>query len=97
MPLSPSFGLNDAQRGLMVAVPLLGGAILRLALGVLTDHLGGRRTGIIGLSLTVVPLLMGWLWADEFVKSWWWDLCWASRGPALQWRCRLRAAWYPPE
>src|SRR5262249_57071581 len=57
----PDFGLNDAQRGLMVAVPLLGGALLRLFLGLLTDHIGARRTGIIGLMLTLVPLFLGWL------------------------------------
>src|SRR4051812_46615497 len=62
------FGLSAAQQGLMVAVPLLGGALLRLVLGVLTDVLGARRTGILGMGLTVVPLLMGWLWADSFSK-----------------------------
>src|SRR5438445_11211093 len=62
----PDFGLNAAQKGLMVAVPLLGGALLRLVLGALTDHLGARRTGLLGLTLTVVPLLLGWLWADSF-------------------------------
>ena len=39
------FGLSDAQKGLMVAVPLLGGAVLRLALGLLTDRIGARRHG----------------------------------------------------
>src|SRR5438309_3055574 len=62
----PQFGLNDAQKGLLVAVPILGGAVLRVALGVLTDHMGARRTGLLGLSLTVLPLLLGWLWADSF-------------------------------
>src|SRR5262249_49605781 len=64
----PDFGLDDAQRGLMVAVPLLGGALLRVVLGLLTDHVGARRTGILGLLLTLVPLLLGWLWADSFSK-----------------------------
>src|SRR5438132_13379214 len=50
-------------KGLMVAVPLLGGAILRLPLGLLTDRIGGRRTGMIGLSLTALPLLLGAFWA----------------------------------
>src|SRR5437588_4772477 len=45
----PDFKLNDAERGLMLALPLLGGSILRLALGLLTDHIGARRTGIMGL------------------------------------------------
>src|SRR5947209_17865226 len=62
----PEFGLNEAQRGLMLAIPLLGGSLLRLVLGLLTDHIGARRTGIIGLVLTLIPLLVGWLWADSF-------------------------------
>src|ERR1700736_5097345 len=62
----PEFGLNEAQSGLMLAIPLLGGSILRLALGLLTDHIGARKPGMIGLALTVVPLLIGWLWTDSF-------------------------------
>ena len=37
----------------MVAVPLLGGAALRLVLGMMTDHWGARRTAIIGMLLTL--------------------------------------------
>src|SRR5262245_60277905 len=57
--------LNSAGKGLIVAVPLLGGSILRVVLGVLTDRIGARRTGLIGLALTVPPLLLAWLWADS--------------------------------
>ena len=64
----PAFGLSDSQKGLMVAVPLLGGAVLRLALGLLTDRVGARRAGLLGMSLTILPLMMGWLWADSFNK-----------------------------
>src|SRR5207253_1852768 len=62
------FGLSDAQKGFMVAVPLLGGAMLRIVLGLLTDQLGARRTAILGMLLTIVPLLLGWLWADSYLK-----------------------------
>jgi len=54
----PEFKLNDAERGLMLALPLLGGSIIRLLLGLMTDHIGARRTGIIGLGLTLVPLVL---------------------------------------
>src|SRR5262249_17447867 len=66
--IAPEFELDDAQRGLMVAVPLLGGAILRVVLGLFTDHIGAKRTGIIGLVLTLIPLLLGWLWVDSYSK-----------------------------
>ena len=35
----PDFKLNDAERGLMLALPLLGGSVLRLLLGLLTAFL----------------------------------------------------------
>jgi hypothetical protein len=56
------FQLAPAQKGLMTAIPLLGGSIMRLVFGKLTDWLGPRRTGCIGLALTFVPLLGGCYW-----------------------------------
>jgi len=38
----PAFNLNDAERGFMLAVPLLGGSLLRLVLGLMTDYVGAR-------------------------------------------------------
>src|SRR5260370_39500279 len=61
----PDFGLNAAQKGFLVAVPILAGALLRLVVGVLTDHIGARRTAILGLLLTLRPLRLGLLWADR--------------------------------
>src|SRR6516165_4482056 len=58
----PDFGLNEAQRGFLLAIPLLGGSLLRLVLGLLTDYIGARRTAIAGLVVTIVPLFLGWWW-----------------------------------
>src|SRR5437588_3646044 len=60
--IAPELGLSAAARGFLVAVPLLGGALLRLVLGLLADRVGARRVGIAGLVLTTIPLLLGWLW-----------------------------------
>src|SRR5215470_8199603 len=66
--IAADFNLSPAQKGFVVAVPLLGGAALRLVLGLMTDHWGARRTAIVGLALTLVPLALGWLWADSLPK-----------------------------
>ena len=66
--IAGELGLNPVQKGLMTAIPLLGGSILRLVFGLLTDALGPKKTGGIGLALTLVPLLSGWLWADSIGK-----------------------------
>jgi NNP family nitrate/nitrite transporter-like MFS transporter len=93
----PEFGLSDSQKGLMVAVPLLGGALLRLVLGVLTDHIGARRTGILGMALTAVPLLLGWLWADSFSKVLLVGLLLGVAGASFAAALPLASRWYPPQ
>src|SRR5215468_8165409 len=93
----PEFGLNEAQRGLMLAIPLLGGSLLRLVLGLMTDHCGARRTGIIGLCLTLVPLLIGWLWADNFPAVLLVGLMLGVAGASFAAALPLASRWYPPQ
>ncbi|MGO9596392.1 MAG: nitrate/nitrite transporter [Isosphaeraceae bacterium] len=92
----PDFNLSDAQKGLMVAVPLLGGAVLRLVLGFLADRLGARRTGILGMALTTIPLLLGWLWADSFNKMLLVGLMLGVSGASFAAALPLASRWYPP-
>ena len=47
--------LSATQTGFLVATPLLGGSVLRMVMGTLTDRLGPRRTGLLGIALTFVP------------------------------------------
>ena len=91
------FNLSDAEKGLMVAVPILGGALLRLVLGVMADYLGGRRTGLIGLLLTLAPLLLGWLWADSFSKVLLMGLLLGVAGASFAVALPLASRWYPPQ
>ena len=41
--IKQELGLNDSEFGLLVATPVLTGALSRLFLGVLSDKFGGRR------------------------------------------------------
>jgi NNP family nitrate/nitrite transporter-like MFS transporter len=93
----PNYGLSPGQKGLMVAVPLLGGALLRIPLGVMTDRLGGRRTGMIGLTLTAAPLLLGWLWADSFSDLLLVGLLLGVAGASFAVALPLASRWYPPQ
>src|SRR5207237_10252952 len=103
--LAPSIkgglGLDDSRDGFrigfMIAVPILGGSLLRLVLGVLTDHIGARRTGLIGLTLTLVPLLLGWLWADSFPEVLLVGLMLGVAGASFAAALPLASRWYPPQ
>jgi NNP family nitrate/nitrite transporter-like MFS transporter len=83
--------------GFMIATPILGGSLLRLVLGVLTDHIGARRTGLIGLTLTMVPLLLGWLWAGTFPELLLVGLMLGVAGASFAVALPLAGRWYPPQ
>ena len=94
--IAPEFGLSDSQKGLMVAVPILGGAALRLALGLMADHVGPRRTAVVGMALTLVPLLLGWLWATNFTRLLVTGLLLGVAGASFAVALPLASRWYPP-
>ncbi len=95
--IKEQFGLRDFENGFMIAVPILSGALLRLVLGALTDHIGARRTGLIGLTLTLLPLLGGWLWADSFPQILLIGLMLGVAGASFAAALPLASRWYPPQ
>jgi MFS transporter, NNP family, nitrate/nitrite transporter len=100
-PLAPflrqQFRLSATQQGLLVAIPLLGGSLFRPVLGALADLIGGRRAGLVGLSLTMAALLVGWTSVTAtwqlFVLGFFLGIAGASFAVALP----LASRWYPPE
>jgi MFS transporter, NNP family, nitrate/nitrite transporter len=100
-PLAPflrqQFGMSATAQGLLVAVPLLGGSMFRPVLGVLADRIGGRRAGLLGLTLTLAALLIGWKIASApwhlFVLGFFLGIAGASFAVALP----LASRWYPAE
>src|SRR6185369_14342793 len=54
--VAADLGLSPAQKGLMVATPVLAGALLRVVNGILVDHLRPRLTGLIGQVIVIAGL-----------------------------------------
>ncbi len=87
---------DAAKKGFLVALPLLGGSLLRLVLGLLTDHIGARRTALLGMTLTAIPLLLGWLWASTFGEILLVGLLLGVAGASFAAALPLASRWYPP-
>ncbi len=84
-------------KGLMVAVPILSGALLRLVLGLMTDWWSAKKTGLVGMSLTVVPLLLGWLWASTYEQVLILGMLLGVAGASFAAALPLASRWYPPQ
>jgi NNP family nitrate/nitrite transporter-like MFS transporter len=99
--ISTDLGLDPQKdafwKGLMVAVPILGGSLLRLVLGVMTDRLGAKKTGLIGMTLTAIPLALGWLWATNYSEVLIVGALLGIGGASFAAALPLASRWYPPQ
>ena len=100
-PLGPfigeAFKLSATQKGFLTAVPLLGGSFFRPILGWSTERFGGRRTGLVGLTLTLVPLVIAWHFANSFASFLGLGLLLGIAGASFAAALPLASSWYPPE
>ena len=65
LEMKEQLGLSETQFGLLVGTPILTGSIVRVALGVWTEQLGGRRMlALVMLSAALATLLLSW--ADSY-------------------------------
>jgi NNP family nitrate/nitrite transporter-like MFS transporter len=96
--ISKDLHLSAAQKGLMVATPLLAGAFLRLVNGVLVDHIGPKRTGIIGQVIVIAGLLAAWfLGVHSYNQVLLLAVVLGVAGASFAVALPLASRWYPPE
>src|SRR5262249_54229167 len=84
-------------KGLMVAMPLLAGALLRVPLGIMTDRWGAGVTGLGGMVATMMPLLLGWLWMDSYRDALVVGALLGVAGASFAVALPLASRWYPPQ
>jgi NNP family nitrate/nitrite transporter-like MFS transporter len=90
--------LTTQQRGLMVATPILAGAVLRFLMGLLADQLSPKTAGIIGQVIVIAALLGAWqlgihTYGQALVLGLFLGMAGASFAVALP----LASQWYPPQ
>lgn len=96
--IAKDLGLSHAEKGLMVATPVLAGAFLRLVMGVLVDRLSPRKAGLIGQLVVIAALAFAWLhgihsFGETLVLGCFLGVAGASFAAALP----LASRWYPPQ
>ena len=99
-PLAPflreELGLSATEQGLLTAIPLLGGSLFRPILGAIGDRIGGRRTGLFGLILTLATLTFGWQFAHTAVHFYALGFLLGVSGASFAVALPLASRWYPP-
>ena len=96
--IAKDLGLTHAQKGMMVATPVLAGAILRIFMGILVDHLKPKLAGAIGQMIVIASLFFAWYFGihsyeQTLILGVFLGVAGASFAVALP----LASRWYPPE
>ena len=90
--------LTAAQKGLMVATPVLAGALLRLVMGIMVDHLKPKMTGLIGQVIVIAALLIAWHFGiHSYTQVLMLGLALGVAGASFAVALPLASRWYPPE
>lgn len=96
--IAQDLALSPAEKGLMVATPVLAGAFMRVAMGVLVDHLGPKRSGAIAQLVVIVGLAATWwLGVHSFAHTQVVGMVLGVAGASFAVALPLASRWYPPE
>jgi NNP family nitrate/nitrite transporter-like MFS transporter len=95
--ISESFHLSAAQKGFMVSVPILAGALMRFPLGVLSQYIGRKNAAMVEMGLIVIALAFGYFYVNSYdgvlAMGVLLGIAGASFGVALS----LGSGWFPPQ
>ncbi|WP_296253995.1 nitrate/nitrite transporter [Pseudomonas sp. UBA4194] len=90
--------LTTQQRGLIVATPILAGAILRFVMGILADRLSPKTAGLIGQVIVIVSLFCAWkLGIHSYEQALLLGVALGVAGASFAVSLPLASQWYPPQ
>ena len=96
--ISNDLHLDAGQKGLMVAVPLLVGAVLRVVNGVGVDRIGPKATGFVGQIIVIAGLLLAWYFGVySFAQILAVGVVLGVAGSSFAVALPLASRWYPPQ
>ena len=94
--IASELGLNATQTGLLVAIPLLSGALLRIPVGISSDRIGAKRTGLAILLCELAGLGWAWLGASSYLHMLLTGLLLGVAGASFAVALPLASRVYPP-
>ncbi|HEX3486439.1 MAG TPA: nitrate/nitrite transporter [Micropepsaceae bacterium] len=98
VPMARDLHLSAGQQGLMVATPVLAGAMLRVVNGVLVGQWQARLTGIVMQLLVIAGLLLAWLSGiHSFAQVLLLGIVLGVAGASFAIALPMVSYWYPPE
>lgn len=93
--ISETFQLTAAQKGFMISVPILAGALMRFPLGILAQYIGRKNAAMVEMSLIVCALAFGYFMVDTYDEVLMMGVLLGIAGASFGVALSLGSGWFP--
>ncbi|MDQ0817224.1 NNP family nitrate/nitrite transporter-like MFS transporter [Bacillus pumilus] len=94
--ITQDFALSTAEKGMIVAIPILSGSFFRIVLGLFTDRIGPKKTAVIGMLFTTIPLIWGFIAGTTLSELVLIGILLGVAGASFAVALPMASRWYPP-
>jgi NNP family nitrate/nitrite transporter-like MFS transporter len=94
--ISETFQLSPAQKGFMISVPIIAGALMRFPLGVLSQYIGRKNAAMVEMGLIVLALGYGFFLVDTYDEVIAMGVLLGIAGASFGVALSLGSGWYSP-
>ncbi|MEO5738313.1 MAG: MFS transporter [Variovorax sp.] len=95
--IGETFNLTPAQKGLMLSVPIIAGALMRFPLGILSQYIGRKNATLVEMGLIAVAMLFGFFFVKSFNDLLAMGVLLGSAGASFGVALSLGSGWFPPQ
>ena len=95
--ISETYQLSAAQKGFMISVPILAGALMRFPLGVLAQYIGRKNAAMVEMALIMAARALGFFFTRGYDHVIPMGVLRAIAGPSLGVALSRGSGWFPPQ
>ena len=95
--ISEEFNLTPAQKGLLLSIPIVAGAIMRFPLGLLAQYVGRKTATLVELALICFTMAYGYFFVQSYDDMLKMALLLGVAGASFGVAMSLGSGWYPPK
>lgn len=95
--ISETFNLSAAEKGFMISVPILAGALMRFPLGLLAQYIGRKSAAMVEMGLIVLALAFGYFFVDTHNEVLAMGVLLGIAGGSFGIALSLGSGWFPPK
>lgn len=95
--ISEEFNLTPAQKGFMISIPILAGAIMRFPLGLLAQYIGRKNAALTEMTLIFFAMLFGYYVVDTYSDVLKMGVLLGIAGASFGVALSLGSGWFPPK